>query len=113
MGVAPQDKNNQVLDTFNKRKRIGEILNDLGIVSPQQLEEALQKQKEPHRKRMRKRLGTVILEMGFTDYDSYLRALSKHFNMPIVSLETFYPTPTLQKAVGEKYAQKHKIVVLE
>jgi len=113
MGVAPQDKINQVLNTFNKRKRIGEILVDLQVVSPQQLEEALQKQKEMQRKGVRKLLGTIVLEMGFTNYDDYLKALSKHFNMPIVSLDTFYPTPSLQKAVGEKYAQKHKIVVLE
>ncbi len=33
--------------------------------------------------------------------------------MPVVSLDTFFPTPTLQRTVGEKYAQKNKIVVLE
>ena len=91
----------------------GKILIDLGIINPRQLEEALQKQKELQKKGIRKLLATIVLEMGFTDYQSYLRALSRHFNMPIVSLETFYPTPTLQRAVGEKYAQKHKIVVLE
>jgi len=53
------------------------------------------------------------MELGYTDYDSYLRALSRHFNMPIVSLETFYPNPALQKALGEKYAMKNRIVVLE
>jgi hypothetical protein len=55
----------------------------------------------------------VVLEMGYTSYANYLRALSKHFNLPIISLETFFPTPALQKALGEKYALKNRIVVLE
>lgn len=113
MGLVSQEKINKVLDTHSKRKRIGEILLDLQIITPQQLETALQKQKEFQKKGNRKPLGMVVMELGYTDYDSYLRALSRHFNMPVVSLETFYPNPALQKALGEKYAMKNRIVVLE
>lgn len=113
MGAVSQEKLNKLLDTFNKRKRIGEILLDLGIVTPQQLDAALQRQRDLANKGVRKPLGMVVLEMGYTNYDSYLKALSQHFNMPTVSLENFFPTPTLQKALGGKYAQKNRIVVLE
>jgi len=113
MGLVSQEKINKVLDAHSKRKRIGEILLDLQIITPQQLETALQKQKEFQKKGTRKLLGMVVMELGYTDYDSYLRALSRHFNMPVVSLETFYPSPALQKALGEKYAMKNRIVVLE
>jgi len=113
MGLVSQEKINRVLDSFSKRKRIGEILVDLQIITAQQLEKALQKQRELQKQGTRKPLGTVVQELGYSDYDSYLRALSRHFNMPIVSLETFFPTPTLQKALGEKYALKNRIVVLE
>jgi hypothetical protein len=113
MGLVSQEKINKVLDAFNKRKRIGETLIDLEIITPEQLETALRKQKELQTQGVRKPLGAVVLELGFTNYDSYMLALSKHFNMPIVYLETFYPTPTLQRALGEKYAMKNRIVVLE
>jgi hypothetical protein len=113
MGLVSQEKINKVLDAFNKRKRIGETLIDLEIITTEQLETALQKQKELQTQGVRKPLGTVVLELGFSNYDSYLLALSKHFNMPIVYLETFYPTPALQRALGEKYAMKNRIVVLE
>jgi len=113
MGVVSQEKLNKLLDTFNKRKRIGEILLDLQVITPEQLEGALQKQKELLKKGSRKLLGTVVLELGYTSYENYLKALSKHFNMPIVSLEKFFPTPALQKVLGEKYAMKKGIVVLE
>jgi hypothetical protein len=113
MGMVSQEKLNKLLDTYHKRKRIGEILLDLQIINPHQLEEALRKQKELLQKRIRKPLGMVVLEMGYASYASYLKALSKHFNLPIVSLETFFPTPDLQKTLGEKYALKNRVVVLE
>jgi hypothetical protein len=113
MGLVSQERINRILDTHSKRKRIGEILVDLQIITPQQLEDALQKQKEFQKKGNRKALGMIVMELGYTDYNSYLRALSGHFNMPVVSLETFYPNPALQKALGERYAMKNRIVVLE
>jgi len=112
MGV-PQDEINKVLDRFNKRKSIDQILIDLKIVTPQELEEALQKKRELSKKGIRKPVGRLLMELGYISHSEYLKALSKHFNMPIISLAKFFPTPALQKAVGEKYAQKHLIVVLE
>ena len=51
--------------------------------------------------------------MGFTTYEGYMDALSKHFNMAIVSLRGFFASTSLQRAVGKAYAQRHQIVVLE
>jgi hypothetical protein len=113
MGVVSQDKLNKLLNTHNKRKRIGEILLDLQIITPQQLDEALKRQSDMLKKGIRKPLGMVVLDLGYTTYESYLKAISSHFNMPIVSLENFFPTPALQKLLGEKYALKKGIVVLE
>ena len=112
MGV-PQDEINKALDSFDKRKPFGEILVDLKFITPQQLEEALKKQEELRKKGARKLLGTLLKEMGFTSNDRCMKALSKYFNMPAISLEKFTPSSPLQKAVGEKYAQKHRIIVLE
>jgi hypothetical protein len=39
-------------------------------------------------------------------------ALSAHFSMPIVSLKGHTTSPALQKVIGEKYAFRHRIVVL-
>jgi len=112
MGV-PQDEINKALDRFNKRKSISQILIELKIITPKQLEEAAEKKKELSQKGIRKTVGELLMELGYISYSEYLKALSKFFNMPIISLTEFTPTSTLQKAVGEKYAQKHLIVVLE
>jgi type IV pilus assembly protein PilB len=112
MGV-PQEEINKALDSFAIRKRIGEILIELKVITIQQLEEALEKQSDLRKKGVRKPLASLLVELGYLNESGYLMALSKFFNMPIVSLEEYLPTPALQKAVGEKYAQKNMVVVLE
>jgi hypothetical protein len=112
MGV-PQQKINDALDTYNKRKPIGQIFLDLKIIRPDQLQEALEKQSQLAKTAVRKPIGKLLVEMGATTYNGYMEALSKHFNMAIVSLKGFLASTSLQRAIGQAYAQKHQIVVLE
>ena len=112
MGV-PQEKINAALDDYNKRKPTGQILLDLKVITPDQLQKALERQDQLAKMAIRRPLAKLLVEMGFATFDGYMDTLSKHFNMPIVSLRSFFPSPNLQKAVGDVYAQKHRIVVLE
>jgi len=112
MGV-PQEEIRKALDQANKRKPVGQILVDLGIVTSQQIEVVLEKQKKLQGKGIRKPLGMLLVEMGFATYQEYLNALSAHFNMPVISLGNFRVSPSLQKSIGDKYALANKIVVLE
>ena len=112
MGI-PQERINEALDVYSKRKPIGQIFLDLKIITPDQLQKALEKQSQFAKMAVRKPLGKLLVEMGVTTYKGYMIALSKHFNMAIVSLRGFFPSTSLQRAIGKAYAQKHQIVVLE
>lgn len=112
MGI-PQERINDALDAYGKRKPLGEILVDLGILTPDQLRKVLEKQGQLAKIGIRRPLGRLLVEMRYSNYETLLEAFSKHFNMPMVSLRGFFPSPTLQKAVGASFAQKHKILVLE
>jgi hypothetical protein len=81
------------------------------MIHPSQLEEALQKQKEE--KHLRKPVGRILMELGYIDYEQYMNALAKHFLLQLISLKNFIPSKRLQKMIGEAYARKNKIVVLE
>jgi hypothetical protein len=111
MGVS-QTKISTILDQFNKRKPLGQVLVDLKILSPQELDELLENQRKLQETMDRQPLGYLLVEMGYTTYEKYLEALSKHFNMPIISLKDFILHPSQQKPIGEKYAQRNKVVVL-
>jgi len=110
----PQEKINRALYYFNKRRTIGEILVDQKLITPQQLEESLSKQKKIKEKWGHTRpLGLLLIEMGYINSRGYLTVLSKHFNMPILSMKNYEPSVQLQKMIGERYAMERKIIVLE
>jgi hypothetical protein len=110
MGIF-QDEIHRALDAYQKRKKIGEILLDSKILTPFQIEEGLRKQKEV--KEDHQLLGKILLGLGYINYEQYLNALASHFPMKIISLKEFAPSPSLQELVGENYAWRRKIVVLQ
>ncbi len=113
MGIS-QDKINNTLEDLNKRKKIGDILIDLGLLSPEELERALQEQKRLQSKMgIRTPLGILLHQMGLIYYREYMRALSKHFVLPIVSLKDCAIPPSLQDALGKKFIFKHQALVLK
>jgi hypothetical protein len=100
MGV-PQQKINEALDGYNKRKPIGQIFLDLKIITPDQLQIALEKQSQFAKMAVRKPVGKLLVEMGVTTYKGYMDTLSKHFNMAIVSLRGFFPQPPCKEQSGK------------
>ena len=113
IGVS-QEKINWALYYYNKRKTIGEVLCDQELISSKQLEEGLSKQKHIKEKfGTTKPLGLLLIEMGHINIRSYLTALSKHFNMPVLTLIDFEPSSHLQRIIGSRYAWERRIIVLE
>jgi len=109
-----QNKINETLDFINKRKKIGDILIDLGLLTPEGLERALKDQKLIQSKMgTRKPLGILLFELGLISYSDYMTALSKHFAIRIVSLEGSRANPSLQDVLGRKYVCKHEVLILE
>ena len=65
MGIS-QEKINRALYYSNKRKTIGEILLDQSLITREQLEEALSKQKKIKEKWGHTRpLGLLLIELGY------------------------------------------------
>ncbi len=58
---------------FERGKRIGEILMDLGTLETRELEAALERQKSDGGKRQ---LGEILMEQGVVDEDALTRALT-------------------------------------
>jgi hypothetical protein len=74
----PQEKINKALYYSNKRKTIGEILIDQGLISSAQLEDALSKQRHiKNTWELTKTLGQLLIEMGYIKSHGLLTALSK------------------------------------
>jgi hypothetical protein len=110
---CPQSKIMKAIYYSNKRKKLGEILVELNIITATQLHDLLSYQ--THQKQLGNphHLGSILAYKGIISEKNYITALSAHFSMPLVSLKGFKVSSKLQKAVGEKYAWRERIVVLK
>jgi len=111
MGI-PQSRIMNRIYYGNKRKKLGEILVELNYISNQQLYDTLIEQRHLKAKGKHVYLAKLMINNRIINEEHYVTALSAHFSMPVVSLKDYTVVPTLQKAVGERYALRNRIIVL-
>jgi type IV pilus assembly protein PilB len=68
-----------------KPKRIGELLIDNGLITEDQLDDALNEQK-----RTKEFLGSILIKMGYITDEDLTEALSEQYNIPCVSIRHEY-----------------------
>ena len=72
---------NRIILERRQPMRLGDLLRTYGIITEEQLQEALKIQQQTH-----KYLGQVLLELGFVTEDMMIAALSEQLNLEIVEL---------------------------
>lgn len=87
-----------------KKRRLGEILRDAGVLSELQLNAALSEQKK-----WGGRLGRTLVEMGFVDEDSMMLALSRQLNLPLVDLDRVKLPPDVAKLMRVDIAERYGV----
>ena len=110
---CPQSKIIKGLYYSKKRKKVGEILVELNFITRKQLFEALHEQLELKGRGRHEYLAKLMIRRCFINETQYLEALSAHFSMPVISLKDYIVIPAMQTAVGERYALKNRIIVLD
>jgi type IV pilus assembly protein PilB len=88
-----------------KRKMLGEILVESNQVLPEQLELALAKQRETGR-----RLGQVLLEMGFVSYETLTHALTEQTGVPHVWLRRGLIDPEIVNIIPREKAELYNVI---
>ncbi|MDR7400815.1 MAG: GspE/PulE family protein [Armatimonadota bacterium] len=91
-----------------QRKRIGDILVETGVITPQQLAEALAQQR-----RTRERLGRILVEQGAATERQLAQALAAQLDLPLVSLSSARIDPAAVRLVPEVIARKRKVLPLQ
>ena len=90
-----------------RKRRLGEILTDAGLLSDVQLKAALQEQRKWGGK-----LGRTLVEMGFVDEDSMALALSRQLNIPKVDLDTVKLPPSVVQLLRIDAAERYGVFPL-
>jgi type IV pilus assembly protein PilB len=92
-------------DDFLRRKPLGEILLDQGIVSQEQLDQALEEQRKSGRL-----LGRVLVEFGFVKEERILEALGIQIGMKVTNLADMDIPEEVIKQVPPSLAQVYNVV---
>ena len=88
--------------------RLGEILIQQNLLSPEQLEQALVEQKRTGRK-----LGRVFIDSGFVTEKQISEALARQLNIPFIDLSQFDVKSHEVQKLPEAQARRFRAVVLE
>jgi type IV pilus assembly protein PilB len=86
-----------------KRKRLGEILRDEGLISEQQLQAALERQKTEKGVR----IGEVLVAMGAATAEDVAQAIWQQRQIPYVDLDNYALDPKVIELVPEKLARAY------
>ena len=95
------------MNVEKKPKRLGEILIDEGVITPDQLEIALTEQKKVHEP-----LGKLLVNLGFATEAIMRSALGEALEQESVDLSRVVPDPDAIKMINSDTARKHKIIPL-
>ena len=88
-------------------KRLGEILIEKGLITEDQLQEALQEQKMGHTF-----LGDILIDKGWINNKNLLEALAEQFGIPLVDLKTEYIDMKVASQFSLSCIQDHKCLPL-
>jgi type IV pilus assembly protein PilB len=82
--------------------RIGDLLLERGLITPQQIEVALAEQKRAYRP-----LGAILLSLGFVDSASVARLLSEQLGLPLLDATSARPDPLLLSMISASFVREH------
>lgn len=91
-----------------KHLQIGKLLLEKGLISEEQLDKAIIYQTITGKK-----LGTVLVELGFIEEERLLQLLSEQLELPIIDLKNYPINVTEAARIPEGIARRNQCVFLK
>ncbi len=93
------------------RRRLGDVLVESGLLSQEQLDQALKEQRRPDG--TRRRLGQVVSDLGFGTEREVAEALAKLLNLQMIDLSKTMPAPDVVRLLPRAVAERTRVLVLD
>ncbi|WP_422658544.1 type II secretion system ATPase GspE [Paenibacillus sp. EC2-1] len=87
------------------KKRLGDLLVENGIISQEQLQEALAEQRKTKR-----RLGDLLISQGYITEQQLIEVLEFQLGIPHVSLFKYNIDPAITGIIPESMAKRHQVL---
>ena len=91
-----------------KRRKLGEILLEEGLITDKQLENALTIQKGKNKK-----LGKVLIELGYINDMQVAETLTKQLSLQMVDCRKYNPSREILALVPKEIAESRLVLPLE
>lgn len=98
-----RDQLKKTLGTHQNRIALGELLTNLGLVTPEQVREALKEQKVT-----RKKIGQILVEKGYLTDNALISALNMQLGIPKITPHPSLIDKSLLKGVNETFLRKNE-----
>jgi len=92
------------------KAKIGQLLLQKGLVTSEQLQEALSLQRSRERD---KHLGQILVELGYVNRDELYAALAIQSGYPYINIECCIIKPEVISLVPEELARKHQVFPID
>jgi type IV pilus assembly protein PilB len=96
-----------------RRRRLGEVLVEQGLLTPDQLSQALDLQQATPPGQPRRRLGAVVIGAGFASERQVAEALAEALGLPLVDLGRTMIVPEAVRLLPRAVAERSGVLVLE
>jgi type IV pilus assembly protein PilB len=96
------------MSEFLRKKKIGQIFIEMGVIDDQKLDWALEKQQETNQL-----LGQTLLAAGYITEDDLAIALAKQFDVPYIDLKDVTVSEEAKRSVPPNLLQAGELVPLE
>ena len=96
---------NRILNKNHKRIRIGDLLINLKLITADQLEQALERQKSSGGK-----LGKILMDMGFITENSLVNALTIQLGIPKIVPDFHLIDKNLLEGISEEFLIKNEVI---
>lgn len=91
-----------------RKIRIGDLLVENGLITPEQLQHALAEQRK-----LGSKLGRTLIDLGMVKENDMLALLSRQLSIPLIDLRSFRFDPALVRKLPETLARRFRSIVLK
>src|ERR1700722_7313764 len=92
-----------------ERKPLGQLLVDKEIVTPEQLDRALEEQRRSNHQKL---LGEIVVEMRFCTEDQVTETLAQAYGVPYARISPRVADPKVVGLLPREFLEKHQVLPL-
>ncbi|TCK98381.1 type IV pilus assembly protein PilB [Natranaerovirga hydrolytica] len=96
------------MEGYNKKLRLGDLLIEYGLITQNQLDEALSLQRKEKLK-----LGEALTDLGFVTRQNINEILEFQLGIPYVNLKEYKIDLNAVRLINETLAKKHKVIPID